>query len=870
MAKNSPLLSPIDYTTKLSKIYDRQSQQLQIAHQQLRERDQQMVEKARAEDPVKMLAQFAQTVTSVKKAADTFKASGEKKANQNIFNLKRYYKPEEITDEKTGKKYTTTFRDDLQKYIEYNVKESKLNKEGNEYEALISRLTKHDPEAGRRLKSLHGKNLYHAKAHIVSTTTANAPELFIQDLNHGPNAAALQADYARLNPQQQGAFRREWLNDKLGSEVFNDKLLFKYGADNISRWEESANFRNTEAIRKSVLSQEVQSTATGLSISFENNDHTVPAQKVLDEVNRVKANLEGTDIQYTSTGATVNGEYIEGITAESTQDQIARSIVKGRLESLAYAGYLSTSELTHISTAGGISIPAGDSVENIFNKDEWADLQAAAQKGDLIRTRIASTERKARWQATSANAQEFYADPKNWNKEELQNIVNTLNSQGADRALVEPLERMLENSQSKDEYVKIMGEWEQRIEEGLTGSDVVSQIKAIPHAGVRDELLELHKQYKVARDSISYDTNIKSIINQRVETKGKVELGPRGAYPGEAEVVSSELKRVADKAFTQGVNNGLTGNELLTFVTNEVEREWASNGGNEPAKTDNPGKYTKSPYGKFEKHEEHRTKLLGLQSTAKAKATEDNIKSWNGDITRWKTENEGTDFDKIFDTPQAIITADDFAGMLENGYYSAELKYKAKLLGMSPGQLFERQLAALLASPDPTHQRIVAEYDLGEVDISPAEVELFKQLEATWAESKMVKRQGAENLTENQVERINLAQNLAKRQSADLEKGEPLPEEVLQDIETKKEELKKQLKKQDEQKKKEQSKAEKAAAVEQLKAGTHPILQEPYGNLSNIKVEGQERSQLQARIEEELDLPPEERSLPSKYYEPFE
>ena len=153
MAKNSPLLSPIDYTTKLSKIYDRQSQQLQIAHQQLRERDQQMVEKARAEDPVKMLAQYAQTVTSVKKAADTFKASGEKKANQNIFNLKRYYKPEEITDEKTGKKYTTTFRDDLQKYIEYNVKESKLNKEGNEYEALISRLTKHDPEAGRRLKS---------------------------------------------------------------------------------------------------------------------------------------------------------------------------------------------------------------------------------------------------------------------------------------------------------------------------------------------------------------------------------------------------------------------------------------------------------------------------------------------------------------------------------------------------------------------------------------------------------------------------------------------------------------------------------------------------------------------------------------------
>ena len=73
-----------------------------------------------------------------------------------------------------------------------------------------------------------------------------------------------------------------------------------------------------------------------------------------------------------------------------------------------------------------------------------------------------------------------------------------------------------------------------------------------------------------------------------------------------------------------------------------------------------------------------------------------------------------------------------------------------------------------------------------------------------------------------------------------------------------------------EEQQQEKTPEEKAAAVEQLKAGTHPILQEPYGNLSNIKVEGQERSQLQARIEEELNLKPEERSLPSKYYEPFE
>ena len=67
--KDNPLLTPTQYDKKLAEVYERQSRQIQTAHDQARQRDQQMVDKAKAEDPVKMLEQFASTVSSVSKFA---------------------------------------------------------------------------------------------------------------------------------------------------------------------------------------------------------------------------------------------------------------------------------------------------------------------------------------------------------------------------------------------------------------------------------------------------------------------------------------------------------------------------------------------------------------------------------------------------------------------------------------------------------------------------------------------------------------------------------------------------------------------------------------------------------------------------------
>ena len=72
--------TPTDWTTSLEKIYAKQSEQLRRHHDQLRQRDQQMVRKAQNEslaNTFSALAQFSSTVGAAVKAGKARKAEKE-------------------------------------------------------------------------------------------------------------------------------------------------------------------------------------------------------------------------------------------------------------------------------------------------------------------------------------------------------------------------------------------------------------------------------------------------------------------------------------------------------------------------------------------------------------------------------------------------------------------------------------------------------------------------------------------------------------------------------------------------------------------------------------------------------------------------
>lgn len=75
---------PVDWTKELSDIYARQTRQLEEHHANLRQRDQQMVAKAKAEDITKLFSGLASFSTSLKAAVDATKARSTKKKTTKV------------------------------------------------------------------------------------------------------------------------------------------------------------------------------------------------------------------------------------------------------------------------------------------------------------------------------------------------------------------------------------------------------------------------------------------------------------------------------------------------------------------------------------------------------------------------------------------------------------------------------------------------------------------------------------------------------------------------------------------------------------------------------------------------------------------
>ena len=319
---------------------------------------------------------------------------------------------------------------------------------------------------------------------------------------------------------------------------------------------------------------------------------------------------------------------------------------------------------------------------------------------------------------------------------------------------------------------------------------------------------------------------------------------------GGALIVANHLENKANKLALEQLlrlpPEALDDNTILTIIGNAhktVEAEFGASGGTvgdqigDIVDSDEKAKHLysyNSITGRFPNWDKE---FLGVNTNIPAHQIGDNtrnlIATHGRDIVLTTVPEGSTDATYFF-------TKKELLQMAESGRISVRANTIANLLREEPTK-FIRDQANLL------------EVDLQGLD-QPAND--YYNINPDPYITELLRSRGPAHLSPNQYKRMEdtkirvneKIKNASKIQEALKKSKEPVVEEQQQ----------------------EKTPEEKAAAVEQLKTGTHPILQEPYGNLSNIKVEGQERSQLQARIEEELDLPPEERSLPSKYYEPFE
>ena len=128
----------------------------------------------------------------------------------------------------------------------------------------------------------------------------------------------------------------------------------------------------------------------------------------------------------------------------------------------------------------------------------------------------------------------------------------------------------------------------------------------------------------------------------------------------------------------------------------------------------------------------------------------------------------------------ALLTAEDYSGMQQTGQYSAKLKHLASELNVTPGQLYVKQLSALLNNPNYAEE--VAKFNLAEVDINPTEIELFNSLADDPEAVRLLKKKGIDGLTQTQQIRVSMLLALKSQQS--LDPGEPLELNKVEEIPT--------------------------------------------------------------------------------------
>ena len=798
------LLHPTTILKKAQQDAEEKKQQLARHTDELIKQSQQRYEAETAVTGVDLLIQGLSTVKTVHgafKKDPTSEAKEKEKTYQSLETYKANYKPKE------GEKLT--WEDHLKAYLGYRNEVKNLDKDAAKYNELIAPLAGEDPNAYDFFKNLHGSKLASTKGFLAGKLSAEAPVLWDRTYNYKyqegddpslkQEAERVRAEFKALNGdiKLEEAYMRNWIKGKLGDELLHEGLMQTHVIKNVNTWLSSSTIRRQAVARDFIIGKNEVEASREIGFTVDNDDPSVGAQNINKLFNNVIADVIGEPGEYENIEFTANGGtlpqrgFIEGITRDMSKHEIARQVVFNKLNDLTNVAFLDSKELAHLNTKGAIDAPMGNQISKFLGEEKWAQLQANARKADLQKTKYAFINRERDWAASVAEIQEKNMDPKNYNAKEIEDTISTLKSQGAPSKFYEPLELMLENNQSDTELQRLEEEWKPIIAAGFTEKNIEKKIKAIPHVKFRKQMETLYAGMSAEKESLGFTESLTSGNKQKINFDGKSKtLGLTGEFQGEAKKIEIKLNRLGNKLFSKGYQDGLRGNDLQVFVDQELEREWLSNGGGTISKGKGEGGiYAKTARGRFINYINHTRKLVDIKREGRQKDSPKNRDIWDKQLVNAKNNTEEGTWESIKTIPGAVQDAEDFAAMAANGFYSAELKYKAAKLKIAPGTLYELQLQALLGSDDPEDQELVARYNLGEVEVNPAEVELFRALGPNSLEARALKNQGIDNVSPKVIERINAIAQIAKQSSESLEKGEAITgvqgfEEIVPDLKT--------------------------------------------------------------------------------------
>ena len=210
---------PTKWTPELEKIYAKQSEQLQRHHDQLRQRDQQMVKKAENESLANTFSALAQFSSTVGKAVQAGKARKAEKENKKQSEAKLSW----------IKNFTIEDRPEAERLIKWKTDEANLKVDFAEFEAKVNASEILSPAAKSALIDSHGGNTLYYQHIIGQGKLDNA----VATINGGftdDEELRVKWDEAQLKGNDAvKAFVEGYLVKELGTiNISDEQLVDKY------------------------------------------------------------------------------------------------------------------------------------------------------------------------------------------------------------------------------------------------------------------------------------------------------------------------------------------------------------------------------------------------------------------------------------------------------------------------------------------------------------------------------------------------------------------------------------------------------------------------------------------------------------------
>ena len=666
------LLKPTDWLTPLEKVYDRQSRQLHLFHQQSRTVDRQREEATlNLPEIFGQLASFSQSIAAAKQVTER-KKSEQKIADFAKHEISRIHKiqsPEKIKESVERLVKADALKLDRTKYIEL-LKTQDLSDVDFEY-----------------MVSLHGGGLLKEREFLAHQATKNLDSNWRSFLSQNPETN-LKWQENRNNPEARALQVKQFALDSYKKLGFTKK---EFIADNF--WQEVDRKVNTAKVLENIKAS--KTILTERSIKIDGDIDVARGQLINDEsalTKQMQLHIkEGVNLS-------------RGITVEDSKENYTV-----RLERLGITGDFTEEELRLMRT-GQLAIPhaAGKTGEIILKPEQWQRVQKAINTYNAGQVSLRNESIKAG--ATNTIAALYKGDlpleqAQQIKDDALLNIRTTLGEQSeAYKALdaVDPsaqIEGAYETSKAK--YPEIFN--------GNDPSKVLQIEKDIDlesNGRVKAELQAIVKETKAALRAANLPdtwTGYLNAIKDEMLTDSALAKGL-----DRDKVLSDNQKRVQLFIAKKKLNTILAASRAGESVetANKIHRGWLDENGFSVVDTANAtGVGMLSPdaegvYQRFEFIQDAK-----IENTIKPSKYQMSLWSIRGQKALQKANGN---IEEMLNTAESYIDKEDALGaFIEPSrtdefqlFYSPELITKSLAIGKQPGYVLKKSIEALIANPD--------------------------------------------------------------------------------------------------------------------------------------------------------------------------